>query len=301
MERVVDQLGVRLWPGRVRSVTPLTQGTTNSNYLVDLGDERVVVRVPGKDTGLLGIDRDVEVRAGTLAASIGVGPELIAFDADTGCLVTRYIDERAVTPEELATEPMLTTFVAALTRVHRVGRVPAVFDHGEVLRRYHRAATARAITAPFDVERAMATLELVIGARPFRPTVLGHNDLLNANFLFDGGLRFVDWEYAGMADPFFDLANVAVNNAFPEPAERRLLELYLGDVDDGARATFALMKFVSELREAMWGVMQMAISSLDVDFAAYALRRGAHALALVDGYDLGDLLDEAGRYARATT
>ena len=37
-----------------------------------------------------------------------------------------------------------------------------------------------------------------------------HNDLLTANFLDDGErLRILDWEYAGMGDRFFDLANFA--------------------------------------------------------------------------------------------
>ena len=40
-----------------------------------------------------------------------------------------------------------------------------------------------------------------------------HNDLLTANFIDDGTrIRIVDWEYAGMGDVFFDLANFSVNN-----------------------------------------------------------------------------------------
>jgi hypothetical protein len=35
-------------------------------------------------------------------------------------------------------------------------------------------------------------------------------------------------------------------------------------------ARLQLMRVVSDFREAMWGVLQQAISSLDVDFVAYA-------------------------------
>ena len=62
--------------------------------------------------------------------------------------------------------------------------------------------------------------------------MLGHNDLLNANFLFDDRLRIVDWEYAGMSDPFFDLANVSVNNGFSVDAEIALLRHYVGELSD---------------------------------------------------------------------
>ena len=50
------------------------------------------------------------------------------------------------------------------------------------------------------------------------------------------------------------------------------------------------MKIVSELREAMWGVVQMAISSLDVDFTTYAPDRGEHAIALAHQSDLEEQL-----------
>jgi thiamine kinase-like enzyme len=122
---------------------------------------------------------------------------------------------------------------------------------------------------------------------------------LNANFLFDDRLRIVDWEYAGMSDPFFDLANASVNNGFPEDAEITLLRHYVGDVSDPVVSTLHVMKIVSELREAMWGVVQMAISSLEVDFTTYARDRGEHAIQLARHDDIDEHLDLARLYARA--
>jgi aminoglycoside phosphotransferase (APT) family kinase protein len=299
MGEVVDELAARLWPGRVQSIEVLAHGITNSNYVVDLGDERVVVRVPGANTQLLGIDRTNEVVAGGLAAAAGVGPEVLLTDDGTGCIVFRFIDGRPVPAAELCEEPMLETFVRTLRVVHAAGTAPTIWNPYDVIRDHRDVALARDVRAPFDMARAFELLDAIEVARPFRATVLGHNDLLNANFLFDGQLRIVDWEYAGMTDPYFDLANVAVNNFFPVDAEHSLIRHYFGH-DDGARmATLAIMKIVSELREAMWGVVQMAISKLDVDFTAYATERGNHALALADVDDLDATLASASGYARA--
>jgi aminoglycoside phosphotransferase (APT) family kinase protein len=300
MTEVVDELAGRLWPGRVRSIEVLAHGITNSNYVVDLGDERVVVRVPGNDTHLLGIDRTNEVVAGGLAAAIGVGPEVLATDESTGCIVFRFIDGRPVTTEELATEPMLGQFVEALRLVHHAGTTPTIWNPYDVIRGHRDVATARGAEAPFDATLAFELLARIEIVRPFRPTVLGHNDLLNANFLFDDRLRIVDWEYAGMSDPFFDLANVSVNNGFSVDAEIALLRHYVGELSDPVISTLHLMKIVSELREAMWGVVQMAISSLDVDFTTYARDRGEHAIALAHQSDLEEQLRMAKRYSDAT-
>ena len=41
-------------------VTPLVGGITNQNYRVDVGGESFVLRIGGKGTHLLGIDRERE-------------------------------------------------------------------------------------------------------------------------------------------------------------------------------------------------------------------------------------------------
>ena len=74
-----------------------------------------------------------------------------------------------------------------------------------------------------------------------------------------------------MGDRWFDLGNLAVNNGLGADEEDRLLAAYFGrPADDRGRATLALMRFMSDFREAMWGVVQGTVSDLDFDFDAYA-------------------------------
>jgi thiamine kinase-like enzyme len=97
-----------------------------------------------------------------------------------------------------------------------------------------------------------------------------HNDLLNENFLDDGQIRILDWEYAGMGDRFFDLANFSVNHSFGDGQDELLLAAYFGQVTPAHLARLKLMKLMSDFREAMWGTVQCGISQLDFDFREYA-------------------------------
>ena len=115
-----------------------------------------------------------------------------------------------------------------------------------------------------------------------------HNDLLNANFLDDGErLRIVDWEYAGMGDRFFDLANFSINHELGSAQSEMLLEAYFGEVREQDMQALGLMRFMSDFREAMWGAVQSAVSELDFDFDGYArdhferLRRTAESPAFL--------------------
>ena len=45
-----------------------------------------------------------------------------------------------------------------------------------------------------------------------------------------------------------------------------------GEPTDAHRARLQLMRIMSDFREAMWGVIQQGLSTLDIDYVAYADR-----------------------------
>ena len=74
-----------------------------------------------------------------------------------------------------------------------------------------------------------------------------------------------------MGDRFFDLGNLAVNNELSDEDEQHLLEAYFGEPATPRRtAALKLFRFMSDFREAMWGVVQTSASKLDFDFPGYA-------------------------------
>ena len=81
----------RVWPGQETHVEVLGGGITNHNLKVEVDGEVFVLRVAGKDTNLLGIDRSNELAATEAAAAAGIGPDVVAFVEPEGWLVTRFI------------------------------------------------------------------------------------------------------------------------------------------------------------------------------------------------------------------
>jgi thiamine kinase-like enzyme len=256
----VAVVAARVWPDADVRIEPLGGGITNRNFVVRAGREKFVLRIGGKDTALLGIDRAAEHAASLVAAELGVGPEVVAFVEPEGYLVTRFI-EGEVGKVEVARAG------ETLRRVHDGPAIPGRFDSFRVVEAYGATAAAHGVAVPDEyavAKEAADTIERRLGTRRLRPC---HNDLLNANFIGDGErLRIVDWEYAGMGDPYFDLGNFAVNHELDEDGEAELLDAYGGDEAD----VLVLMRFMSDFREAMWGVVQQGISELDFDFRTYA-------------------------------
>ncbi len=267
----VDQL----WPDRPARITELGGGITNHNYLVEVGPGSFVLRMGGAKTELLGIDRAAEYQAGRRAFEVGVGPEVVAFVESRGWLVCRFIDGTSIPPPEMRRPETLARVAAALRKFHEASPIPGRFDAHAVVEVYRAEAAAHGVKIPEEFDAAHAMSEKIRSARGPQPPVPCHNDLLNANFLDDGEIRIVDWEYAGMGDRFFDLANFSVNHEFSADDDRRLLEAYFGVAREADLASLRLMRFMSDFREAMWGVLQRGISELDFAFSDYAAKHFA--------------------------
>jgi thiamine kinase-like enzyme len=261
----------RVWPGQDARVEVLGGGITNHNLEVEVDDERYVLRVAGKDTGLLGIDRSVELAATQAAAAAGIGPQVVAFVEPEGWLVTRFVEGTSPPLERMREPDLLARVAAALRAFHDGPRIPGTFDSFRVVEAYRATALERGGRVPADFEWAHEIAGRIEGKRAANEPVPCHNDLLNANFLDDGvRLCIVDWEYAGMGDRFFDLANFSINHELGEAESAVLLDAYFGEVRDADVQSLVLMRFMSDFREAMWGVVQNAVSELDFDFAAYS-------------------------------
>jgi thiamine kinase-like enzyme len=282
---------------------PLGGGITNHNLRVRFGGRDVVVRLAGKDTGLLGIDRECEREATAGAAAVGVGPAVIAYLDDPPTLVTEFLPGRVMAAGDLAKPDMIAEVAVTLWEVHGIRPLRNRFSPWDVVDLYARTAAERG-------GGSLGTFgDLLIGARriqaaidpghPEHAPVPCHNDLLPANLIHDDeALRILDWEYAGMGNRYFDLGNLSVNNAFNEAGDEWLLECYWGEPCTRRRlATLRLMRIMSDLREAMWGVVQQVISELDFDFAEYAQEHFERVRAGFSDPRFGVWLEDARRGA----
>jgi thiamine kinase-like enzyme len=281
--------------GRQLTLTALSGGITNRNFLITASGtpERYVIRLAGNDTHLLGISREVEHAATVAAAGVGIGPEVTAFIRPEGYLVTRFIVGEPVSVEQVHQPETLRRVADSIRRIHGGPAIPGLFVPLRIVEAYLALATSRGVLRPAAWDEAHAVgrrieralLDVPIDLRPC------HNDLLNANFIDDGErIRIVDWEYAGMGDPFFDLGNFSVNHDLAPDEDAILLGAYEGEARP---ARLELMRIVSDFREAMWGVLQQGISSLDVDFVAYADEHFDRLLHNATGFGFEVQLHEA--------
>ncbi len=190
VERLQTQLGRMDGPP-----TPLEGGITNRNYRVVFGGRDCVVRLPGKDTQLLGISREAEWIANQMAARLGLAPAVLSAEPD--CLVTEFVAGRAMSSQEIRDDP--APFGRALRAIHSSGEsLPVTFWVPELLQAYAATVRERGGTLPDGYRRAQEIAAQIADVLPLSDPVSCQDDLLSANLMAPegGGAMLVDWECA---------------------------------------------------------------------------------------------------------
>ncbi|MFG1296313.1 phosphotransferase [Xanthobacter variabilis] len=282
--KAVDRVrALSFWGGPVDPL-PLGGGITNSNFLVEDGPRKYVVRL-GADIPLHNVMRFNERAAALAAEAAGVSPPLRYFEP--GLIVIDFIEGHTFTEADVRAH--LPRVVELVKRTHREVtrhiRGPALsFWTFHVLRNYLAALSERRHRLAGELSRLAGIAERLEAALGPAEMVYGHNDLLPGNFIDDGKkLWLIDWDYGGFNTPLFDLGNLASNNELDLAQRRELLQLYYGrEPDDALRLKFQAMFVASLLRESLWSMISELESTIDFDYRAYTaknLTRFERALA----------------------
>ncbi len=280
------------------TITELSGGITNRNYKIEIADgEAYVLRVGGNDTNLLGIDRQVEYGCTLAASRVDVAPEPVAFLEPEGYLVTRFIAGSGLPAETIGAEGNIRRVVEAIKRYHAVDRFPGSFSPFRVVESYLPISQKYKAPLPKNMDWFLATaseIERAMLRDPFTPAPC-HNDLLNGNFIDDGRtIHILDWEYGGMGNRFFDLGNLSAQHEFTVEQDETLLREYFGSVTKSRYARLKLMRIMSDMREAMWAMVQCNVSQIDFDYVGYGVKYFNRVEAAAKGAMYQRWLSEAG-------
>ena len=276
---------VALWRGDEITVSTLSGGLTNENYLVEAGGVRYVVRIPGRSTELLAIDRANEHANAVAAAEAGVGPIVLEYLPDLEVMVLEFVPGVTMSGEALRSVEMAARMAESIRRLHAGPRFLRDFDMFRITETYLRICDERGFRIPEGFRDRMATVaevERAMRARPL-PSVPCHNDLLAENYIDDGErLWLVDYEYSGNNDPTFELANTAQECEYDDELRAILCEAYFGRIDDALLARMRLQALMSDIGWTLWAAIQEEISAIDYDFWAWADLRWSRATAIFE-------------------
>jgi 5'-nucleotidase len=266
------------------TVSRLQQGANNENFVVEAAGERFVLRIARPTAARFNLDRVRNVRAHEAAAAAGVAPEIVAAKLPEAHYLARFIDGPSLNNERVHQPGVVAAVGRALKCLHGAPAIEGRFSSFADTRRYLAIAVEEGLPLPDGLEALMLKTDQI--ERVFDDLAITdcvcHNDLVPQNIIeTPSGMQLVDFEFAGMGNPYFDLGNFAADAELSDAERGELVTAYFGSFDRAEDARVRLMVFMSGVRDALWStVAEPVLGDLEWDYRAWCeenLRRAREA------------------------
>lgn len=275
------------------TMEPVAGGGTNHNFRLQVGEAVYFLRVGGDSRGALGLDGDREMNCTQQAAQIGLAPEVVLYWPEAHLMVSRWV-ECTSSNVDLEEKAILDKAMAQVRLLHESTLVFPTFCSGyDVIEKY--LATVKELEATLPEALTQTLLPAVNQIHE----VLGdpdsvapcHLDLHRGNFMVEGEkLWIVDWEYAAMGDPLFDLAVLSSTEGYSDNQMKRLLKAYRGEATEQEFATLYLLRLVADVRWILWSLIQEKLSTVDYPIALFCEKTLRQCIERVQSPDFLEML-----------
>jgi len=292
------------WQGIDVRITQLRGGITNKLFRIQSEKGDYTVRVYGDKTDLF-INRDNEAHAIREMSKIGVSSKMVKYLPEKGVTIVEFIDDAIVlTNDHFLNESLYPIIVETIRKIHDSGiQLEKIFNPlVEVKKMAAILADLNAEYPEFDTAGTIKRLDKlaeIIDIREDQYTAC-HNDLLADNFIlikedalhrYDSPMYIIDWEYAGMAPRYYDIADMLQELLVPKDAEKRIVEAYCSPgAFDRDLYYIDLFKPFPDIYWFLWSLIQLNISKIEFDYYHYGKAKYENAVAnlafIKEAYDV---------------
>ena len=273
-------------------ITQLSGGITNKLYRIQSEKGDYTVRIYGDKTDLF-INRDCEAHTIQEMAKVGVASNLVKYMPEIGVTIVEFIgDSIVLTNEHFLDASLYPKIVAPIQKIHTSGVcLKQIFNPlVEVMK---MSAILNRLNVAYEEFDIAGTIEQLIKLSsiiniPESEYTPCHNDLLADNFIlinedardrYDEPMYIIDWEYAGMAPRYYDIADMFQEILVPREAEKGIVEEYCQG-ENFERTLFLIDQFkpFPDIYWFLWSLIQLNISKINFDYYNYGKEKYENAL-----------------------
>lgn len=249
----------------------LKTGMTNKSFLFKANNKSYICRIPGPGTEML-INRKQEKAVYDAVKNLGITEHVVYMNGDTGYKISEYYE--GARNGDARNWDDVSRCMALVHKLHDSAiKVDHSFDIKERIGFYEALCKGYEKSLFEDYSEVRAHMNTLLKRLELlnRPNVLSHLDSICDNFLFlpDGGLRLIDWEYAGMCDPLIDVSMCAIYSYYNDAEAEKLLRIYLGrEATTEERLVYYSYIALGGFLWCLWAVYK---SSIGEEFGEYTI------------------------------
>lgn len=266
------------------NITQLSGGMTNKTFLIESGDNKLVLRVGGFGTSSF-INRENEDYNARLASDYYLNVPIYWSNCENGSQLTRFFENSIpfskIQHQDSTYKFFLLQIVKALKKLHSIEkRFSNDINIFEINERYLNIINRSGVSLPqsfSEIKKGIDRIKSIFGKYTIN-LVPSHNDTTPSNFLFiqskqnkeDTSLKIIDWEYSGNNDRLWDLVYFFIESELNEKDQEFFLKHYFHkEKTDNLKHWINIYKPLICFSITLWFYTQLANESTSCDKKQY--------------------------------
>lgn len=250
---------VKDWEGQKIECVPVKGGKTNWDFKVTVDDRSAFLKIPGEETSF--IDRDSSYVANRIAEQCGAGPKVLYYFDDTGVLFLEWLEGYCQLKfGDVYNREIFEKIICGIKKFHEMEEVLPLLENVFDQTREMIVRVKDGKYLPPWHDRMLYLIQRIEEAFEFADFEVTpcHNDFWTNNIMYskkNDDLKIVDYEYASMGDPYYDLAVLSVNNFLTEEMDVQMNKIYHGGTEDPVGfARLKLDKIAADIKWVYWSL-----------------------------------------------
>ena len=225
------------------------QGFCNINYKLTTSKGLYLIREFKSDMSV-NISREFEYKTQNKAYKKNIAPKAIYMDKDKSFMITEFLKG---SHKEKLSQKDISRLVKAIKKIHSIKVTQKPYNLKKDFIAYSRSLNDN------ESKRLIkSSLKELKGIRSFKSRyVTTHHDLNPKNIIFHKStIKFIDWEYVGVNDCFFDLASICVEFNLDKKEQNYLLNKYFTKVKAEYKSLLKAYIYIYEALCILWFKVQ---------------------------------------------
>jgi len=273
------------WTWDEVEVASLDGGVTNSNFLAVYQGKKHFMKVYGAGTENF-INRDGSNSAALQAHEMGIGPNVLHYDKDTGLEVIEFLEGyRASTNADYARKDFLEHVIDLYATFHKGDTLSDTKNVFEMTQEHIDQGSELSVDRPVDFDwlykqYAKARDAFFASGLDLVPC---HNDPMPGNFMvaMDGrsisDMKLIDYEYASNNERAYEVGVFLAEVFVDEKTSLEMIERYYGEVRADTVARVTVARAVADMKWGSWALQQRKLQDWDFDYQKYGVWKYARA------------------------
>src|SRR6056300_608573 len=210
--------------GKIKIISPLKIDFISEIFLCTFNDIKSVIRVDFDLPNWLQNQRSSELYVLNFLKDKRQDQNVLYYDLDSGILIREFHEGKKILDDEIRKKENLISLGDEIKKVHEIETENfALNDFKSVVENY-RLILKNKIKNDHFLDQGFKIFDSLSYENEFK--IFSHNDLTLGNILWNKKCFFIDWEYASMNSPYFDLASTISSYNLNDKEIVHLLEGY---------------------------------------------------------------------------